>query len=56
MGGGYFQRKSRQPTKALLGLGGASSEEQRRELSADYKDVLNRLWKQSAGLPTRRER
>ncbi len=33
-----------------------ASEEARRELSADYKHVLNRLWTQSAGLTTRRER
>ncbi len=31
-------------------------QEQYGELSADYKHVLNRLWKQSAGLTTRRER
>jgi len=31
-------------------------QEQYGELSADYRHVLNRLWKQSAGLTTRRER
>jgi len=31
-------------------------QEQYGELSADYKHVLNRLWKQSVGLTTRRER
>ncbi len=32
------------------------SEAERRELSLDYKHVLDRLWRQNAGLTTRRER
>ncbi len=32
------------------------SEQERRELSLDYKHVLDKLWRQSAGLTTRRDR
>jgi hypothetical protein len=32
------------------------SETERRELSLDYKHVLDKLWRQNAGLTTRRER
>jgi hypothetical protein len=32
------------------------SELERRELSLDYRHVLDRLWKLNARLPTRRER
>ncbi len=32
------------------------SEQERRELSLDYRHVLARLWKLNAGLTTRRER
>ena len=33
-----------------------ASEEQRRELSLDYRHVLDKLWRANAGLTTRRER
>ncbi len=33
-----------------------ASEEQRRELSLDYRHVLAQLWRANAGLTTRRER
>ena len=32
------------------------SELERRELSLDYRHVLDRLWRQNAGLSTRRDR
>ena len=32
------------------------SQEQYGELSADYRHALDRLWKQNAGLSTRRDR
>ncbi len=32
------------------------SETERRELSLDYKHVLDKLWRQNAGLTTRRDR
>ncbi len=33
-----------------------ASERERRELSLDYKHVLDKLWRANAGLTTRRER
>jgi hypothetical protein len=46
-----LEEKLEDLTRAL-----GASEEQRRELSLDYRFTLDKLWKLNARMPTRRER
>ncbi len=47
----HLEEQLQDLTRALT-----ASEAERRELSLDYKHVLDKLWRQNAGLTTRRER